>query len=96
MESLRPFVRDLMTNMERDLGTKLDWVAVDHHDTGHPHAHIVVRGVRDDGVTNVVMGRDYIGHGIRQRAEELVRLSWARPPRKRRWRSCSARSASSE
>lgn len=79
MESLRPFVRDLMTNMERDLDTKLDWVAVDHHDTGHPHTHIVVRGMRDDGVTNLVMDRDYIGHGIRQRAEELVRLELGPP-----------------
>jgi type IV secretory pathway VirD2 relaxase len=30
---LKPFVRDLMQDMERDLETKLDWVAVDHHNT---------------------------------------------------------------
>ncbi|MBB4659331.1 DUF3363 domain-containing protein [Parvularcula dongshanensis] len=78
MESLRPLIRDLMANMERDLDTDLDWVAVDHHDTGHPHTHIVLRGVRDDG-GNLVMDRDYIGHGIRQRAEELVRLELGPP-----------------
>lgn len=46
---LRPFTRGLMRDLERDLGTHLDWVAVDHYDTGHPHTHIVVRGVTDDG-----------------------------------------------
>ncbi len=31
---LKPFIRDLMAQMEKDLATKLDWVAVDHHNTG--------------------------------------------------------------
>jgi hypothetical protein len=30
----RPFVRDLMRQMEQDLDTKLDWVAVDHFNSG--------------------------------------------------------------
>ena len=33
-----------MRRMAEDLDTTLDWVAVDHHDTGHPHTHIVLRG----------------------------------------------------
>ncbi len=37
LADLKPFVRDLMAQMERDLATKLDWVAVDHFNTGHPH-----------------------------------------------------------
>src|SRR5438552_5887455 len=36
----RTTTRDLMRQMETDLGTKLDWIAVDHHNTGHPHTHI--------------------------------------------------------
>ena len=28
-----PFLRDLMAHAERDLGTRLDWVAVDHWNT---------------------------------------------------------------
>ncbi|MBV9562501.1 MAG: hypothetical protein JOY90_18975 [Bradyrhizobium sp.] len=39
---MKPFLRDLMRQMEEDLGTKLDWVAADHFNTGHPHSHIVV------------------------------------------------------
>src|SRR3546814_4051825 len=62
-----------MTRMEEDLGTKLDWVAVDHFNTGHPHTHIIVRG-RDDRGKDLIIARDYISHGLRERACELVDL----------------------
>lgn len=70
---LRPFTRHLMTQMEADLGTKLDWVAVDHFNTGHPHTHIMLRGVDDQG-QNLILAREYISHGMRERAAELVTL----------------------
>lgn len=59
--------------MEQDLGTRLDWVAVDHFNTGHPHTHIVVRGVNERG-QDLVIGREYLTSGIRERAAELVSL----------------------
>jgi hypothetical protein len=73
----RATTRDLMRQMEADLGTRLDWIAVDHHNTGHPHTHIIVRGVTDDGKTLNIAG-DYIAHGIRERASEAVtrELGW--------------------
>lgn len=70
---LKPFVRRLMTQVEADLGTKLDWVAVDHFNTAHPHTHIMLRGVDDTG-QNLIIAREYISHGIRERAAELVTL----------------------
>jgi type IV secretory pathway VirD2 relaxase len=70
---LKPYIRRLMTQMEADLGTKLDWVAVDHFDTAHPHTHIMLRGVDDTG-QNLIIAREYIAHGIRERAAELVTL----------------------
>ena len=73
LADLKPFIRDLMAQMERDLDTRLDWVAVDHFNTGHPHTHIVIRG-RDDEGKDLVMARDYIGHGVRARAQSLVTL----------------------
>ncbi len=73
MSDLKPFIRDLLAQMERDLDTKLDWVAVDHFNTGHPHTHVVIRG-RDDNGGDLVMARDYIGHGVRARAQALVTL----------------------
>jgi type IV secretory pathway VirD2 relaxase len=73
MTDLRAFTCDLMNYMERDLGTKLDWTAVDHWNTEHPHVHILVRGKADDG-RNLVISRDYISHGLRARAAHLVTL----------------------
>ena len=70
---LKPFIRRLMTQMEQDLDTRLDWVAADHFNTGHPHTHIMLRGVDDQG-QNLVIAREYIAHGIRARAAELVTL----------------------
>ncbi|WP_235271688.1 DUF3363 domain-containing protein [Gluconobacter oxydans] len=73
MQDLTAFTRDLMAQMETDLGTKLDWVAVNHFNTGHPHAHIVING-RDDRGEDLVINGDYITQGLRERATELVTL----------------------
>jgi len=71
MTDLHGFTRDLMKQAEKDLGTKLDWVAVDHWNTDNPHVHVLVRGVADDG-TDLVISRDYISRGLRSRASDLV------------------------
>lgn len=77
MDELRPYTRELMTRMEADLGTRLDWVAVDHWDTDNPHTHIVLRG-KDQMGKDLVIARDYIAHGMRQRASELA-TEWLGP-----------------
>lgn len=71
MSDLRSFTRDLVSQMETDLGTRLDWVAVDHWNTAHPHVHLIVRGVRDDG-QDLVISRDYIKEGMRDRARDII------------------------
>ena len=71
MSDLKSFARDLVGQMEKDLGTKLDWVGVDHCNTEHPHVHLIVRGVREDG-ENLVISRDYIKEGMRDRARDLI------------------------
>ncbi|CAH1653247.1 Type VI secretion protein [Hyphomicrobiales bacterium] len=71
MGDLRDFTRDLVRQMETDLGTRLDWVAVEHWNTDNPHVHLLVRGVDETGA-DLVISRDYISHGLRGRAEELV------------------------
>ena len=48
MADLHAFTRELMTDAERDLSTKLDWIAVDHWNTDNPHIHVLVRGRADD------------------------------------------------
>jgi len=73
MNDLISYTRKLIAQMETDLDTKLGWVAANHYDTAFPHTHIVIRGIKDDG-TNLVIPREYISYGIRNRAEELVTL----------------------
>jgi type IV secretory pathway VirD2 relaxase len=73
LEDLRGFTRDLMAQMEADLGTKLDWMAVDHFNTGHPHSHVVIRG-KDDAGKDLIIAQDYITDGVRLRAQERVTL----------------------
>ncbi len=73
LDDLRTLTRELMAQAEKDLGTGLDWVAVDHWNTEHPHVHVLVRGVGEDG-QDLVIDRDYIANGLRQRAEALVSL----------------------
>lgn len=72
-DELKSLTRRLMQQMEADLGTKLDWVAVDHYNTAHPHSHIVVRGKNDRG-DNLRIAREYLTQGLRERAQEIVTL----------------------
>jgi type IV secretory pathway VirD2 relaxase len=37
---LNRLTRDLMGKMEKDLDTRLEWVAVPHFNTEHPHVHV--------------------------------------------------------
>ena len=70
---LRTYTRNVMAQMERDLGTRLDWVAANHYDTANPHSHVVIRGVTDTGST-LIIPRDYISHGMREAAEHIATL----------------------
>ena len=70
---LKTFTRELMLDVERDLGTRLDWVAVDHWNTDNPHVHVLIRGHADDG-QDLVISREYISRGFRDRAAERVTL----------------------
>ncbi len=73
LQDLTAYTRDLVNQVEHDLGTKLDWVAANHYDTGQPHTHLIISGQRDDG-TDLIIPRKYIAHGMRERAQELVEL----------------------
>jgi type IV secretory pathway VirD2 relaxase len=68
---LKDTTRALMVQMESDLGTRLDWLAVDHHNTGHPHTHIVIRG-KDAHDRDLVIAPEYIKQGLGSRAQDIV------------------------
>ena len=71
LDDLRRYTRHLMSRMEADLWTSLDWVAVNHWNTDNPHTHIVLRG-KDDAGKDLIISRDYIAQGMRGRASELA------------------------
>jgi type IV secretory pathway VirD2 relaxase len=68
---LTAYVQRLVATVEKDLGQRLEWAAVNHFDTEHPHAHVVLRGVDRDG-REVRLDRGYISNGLRWRAQELA------------------------
>ncbi|WP_445222326.1 relaxase/mobilization nuclease domain-containing protein [Bradyrhizobium sp. Pa8] len=70
---LKAFTRELMRDVEKDLATKLDWIAVDHWNTDNPHVHLLIRGRADDG-QDLVISREYISRGLRDRAADRVTL----------------------
>jgi type IV secretory pathway VirD2 relaxase len=73
LHDLKPFIKDFMAQVERDLETKLDWVAVDHYNTGQPHTHIVIRG-KDGRGEDLIITKDYMSHGLRMRGREFLTL----------------------
>ena len=77
LDDLRTYTQHLVNRMEADLGTRLDWVAVDHWNTDNPHTHLIVRG-RDDTGKDLIIAGDYIAHGFRHRAAGLA-TEWLGP-----------------
>ena len=73
LSDLTAYTRDLIHQVETDLGTKLDWVAVNHYNTGHPHVHVIIRG-KDELGENLVINGDYLANGIREHASKLTTL----------------------
>jgi type IV secretory pathway VirD2 relaxase len=67
---LQRLTRDLMLRLEDDLGGSLEWVAVVHRNTEHPHVHVVLRGLGADGKA-LRLSRDYVKRGVREIAEDL-------------------------
>jgi type IV secretory pathway VirD2 relaxase len=73
------YVREVMARVEKDLvaagaiekDTKLEWIAINHHNTDNPHAHVVLRGRQENG-KDLVISRAYLAHGMRGRASEVA------------------------
>lgn len=67
---LRKLTRELLTQMGRDTGSELEWVAAAHYNTEHPHVHVALRGAVANGMA-LRLERDYVQHGIRAISEDL-------------------------
>lgn len=70
---LDEYTRDVMAHVEDDLDAELDWIAVSHHNTDHPHVHIVIRGHDLSTDEDLYIAPQYMHHGgLRGRAQEVA------------------------
>lgn len=67
---LRKLACDLISRMEKDLASPLEWVGVAHYNTEHPHLHLAVRGISADG-RPIRLAREYVKQGLRDITEDL-------------------------
>src|SRR3984957_9452366 len=67
---MKRLTRDLVSRMEKDLGTQVEWVAAAHYNTEHPHVHVALRGIDAEGRA-LHLSKDYVKQGIREIAEDL-------------------------
>ena len=67
---MKAYTRAFMARLQAHVGhvgKDLEWAAIDHYNTGHPHTHVVLRG-KD----NLQISPDLIRSGMRKIAEELA------------------------
>ena len=69
MEDFKGYVRDVMGQMESDLGIETEWVGVNHWNTDNPHAHVILRG-RTKAGHELRIPRAYLSHGLRHQARD--------------------------
>ncbi len=66
---LKDHIRRLVHRMQDDLGTTLQWAAIDHYNTDNPHSHVIIRAKNANG-NILTMDRQYIKQGIRHRSQQ--------------------------
>src|SRR3984885_5012243 len=66
---VQQLTRRVMAGVEKEIGAGVEWIAVAHYNTGHPHAHIAVRGIDRQG-GEIRLPKEFVMHGIRQIAED--------------------------
>lgn len=77
LRDLPSYTREVMARAEAQLGARLDWVAVDHHDTDNPHTHLILRGRRADG-KDLILPKDFVRHAFRDIARDVA-TEWLGP-----------------
>lgn len=70
---LEEMTREVVKRSERQLDTALEWVAVTHFNTEHPHVHLVIRGRRDNG-SPLKLPREFIKRELRELAADACTL----------------------
>lgn len=68
---LQRLARDVMGRVQADLRTSIEWVAVAHFNTEHPHVHVALRGIDMEGA-EFKLDREYVKNGLRSVAQHFA------------------------
>jgi type IV secretory pathway VirD2 relaxase len=68
---LKKHAKDLIQHVQKDLKTKIEWVAIDHRNTDSPHLHLLIRGI-DERRKKLIIDRNYLAYGFRHHSQELA------------------------
>ena len=66
-DALRDLTRRFNERIQRQIGRNYEWVAIDHHNTSHPHVHLLIRG-KD----KLELEPDLIRRGMRGAVQEIL------------------------
>jgi type IV secretory pathway VirD2 relaxase len=69
--NLEAYTRSVMGKVQRDVAAPLEWVAVVHYNTDHPHVHVALRSVTKDD-RELRFPKDYVRSGFRNHAQEAA------------------------
>ena len=67
--NVQQLARGVMARVEQEIGAEVEWIAVAHFNTGHPHVHVAMRGVDCEG-REIRLPGEFVKHGIRTIAEQ--------------------------
>jgi hypothetical protein len=107
---LQEYTRHVMYALSRHTGNELEWYAVEHHNTAHPHCHVVVMGRdalkrpvffrKDDYALARKAGDEYVGRGHNRwpsKGHPLDRaVRWARDAALAVWQALRGKSTDQE
>lgn len=60
------YTRKVMAGVQQQVGQPLEWAAVDHHNTGNPHVHVLLRG------RGIDLSQELVKRGLRSICEDVA------------------------
>ena len=67
---LENYTKETMSRIEQELGRRLQWAAITHHNTEHPHIHIALRSLDQNG-HEIVLPKEFVKQTARAIAQEV-------------------------
>ena len=65
------FAKRWLQQLETDIQSPVDALFAVHHDTSHPHVHVVIRGTLPDGQA-LYLKKSYWAYGLKYRAQTIA------------------------